>query len=104
MFKTLKASSNSLQEFPQNFSPCLPSRRSICKLGRVCCGRSKRIKSKTRSQVEHVFATIKLQFGFVKLRFRGLASNLNQLLTTCALANLCTARKLLMAVPQQSRA
>jgi hypothetical protein len=29
-----------------------------------------RVKSKTRSRVEHVFATMKLQFGFVKVRFR----------------------------------
>jgi len=63
-----------------------------------------RVKSKTRSRVEHVFATMKLQFGFVKVRFRGLAKNLNRLFATCALVNLCTARKLLMAVPTQSRA
>ena len=31
-----------------------------------------RIQSKTRSRVEHVFALIKLKFGFVKVRYRGL--------------------------------
>ena len=64
-----------------------------------------RIQSKTRSRVEHVFATMKLQFGFVKVRFRGLAKNLHRLQTTCALINLCTARTYLLAVrPPQSRA
>jgi hypothetical protein len=33
---------------------------------------------------------------------RGLAQNLNGLLSTCALVNLVTARKYLLAVPQQS--
>jgi transposase, IS5 family len=61
-----------------------------------------RVKSKTRSRVEHVFATMKLQFGFVKVRFRGLAKNLNRLMTTCALINLCTARTHLLQGPAQS--
>ena len=63
-----------------------------------------RIKSKTRSRVEHIFALMKLKFGFVKVRFRGLAKNLNRLETTCALINLCTARHHLLAMPAQSRA
>lgn len=62
-----------------------------------------RIKSKTRSRVEHLFAGMKLQFGFVKVRFRGLEKNLNRLENTCALINLCTARKHLLAVAAQSR-
>ncbi len=63
-----------------------------------------RIKSKTRSRVEHVFALVKLKFGFTKVRYRSLAKNLNRLLTTCALVNLCIARNHLLAVPAQSRA
>jgi IS5 family transposase len=63
-----------------------------------------RVKSKTRSRVEHIFALLKLKFGFVKVRFRGLAKNLNRLQTTCALINLCTARKHLLAVSVQNRA
>jgi IS5 family transposase len=63
-----------------------------------------RIKSKTRSRVEHVFAVIKLRFGFTKVRYRGLAKNLHRLLSTCALANLYTATKHMLAVPAQSRA
>jgi IS5 family transposase len=61
-----------------------------------------RIKSKTRARVEHVFAVMKLKFGFVKVRYRGLAKNLNRLQTTCALINLVTARKHLLAVAGQS--
>ena len=57
-----------------------------------------REKSRTRSRVEHVFALIKLKFGFVKVRYRGLAKNLNRLFSTCALANLLTARRHLMDV------
>src|SRR5437660_12675522 len=30
-----------------------------------------RTKSRVRSKVEHVFAVMKLKFGFVKLRYRG---------------------------------
>jgi IS5 family transposase len=32
-----------------------------------------RIRSKTRSRVEHVFALLNLKFGFSKARYRGLA-------------------------------
>lgn len=63
-----------------------------------------RVKSKTRSRVEHLFALMKLSFGFVKVRFRGLAKNLNRLQTTCALLNLSTARKHLLAVAGHSHA
>ena len=63
-----------------------------------------RIKSKTRSRVEHVFAVIKLRFGFTKVRSRGLAKNLNRLLATCALVNLCTAEKHLLHGPAYNRA
>jgi IS5 family transposase len=57
-----------------------------------------RIKSKVRSRVEHVFGVLKLKFGFVKVRYRGLAKNANRLFVTCALVNLYLARpKLLRA-------
>jgi transposase, IS5 family len=45
-----------------------------------------RTKSTVRSKVEHVFGVIKLKFGFVKLRYRGLKKNANQLFAVCALA------------------
>jgi IS5 family transposase len=59
-----------------------------------------RIKSKTRSRVEHVFAPLKQRFGFVKVRYRGLAKNLQRLYTSFALINLITAQRLL-ATPGQ---
>src|SRR5438128_957844 len=52
-----------------------------------------RSKSTVRSKVEHVFAVMKLKFGFVKLRFRGLKKNATQLFAVCALVNLYLARK-----------
>lgn len=52
-----------------------------------------RIQSKTRSRVEHVFKTLKLNFGFVKVRYRGLKKNLNRLQVSFALVNLITAQK-----------
>src|SRR5438034_761728 len=52
-----------------------------------------RSKSRVRSKVEHVFAVMKLKFGFVKLRFRGLKKNATQLFAVCALVNLYLARK-----------
>jgi IS5 family transposase len=55
-----------------------------------------RLKSKMRSRVEHVFGVMKLKFGFVKVRYRGLAKNANRLFATCALVNLFIARKTLL--------
>lgn len=52
-----------------------------------------RIKSKIRSRVEHVFKTLKLDFGFRKVRYRGIAKNLNRLQVSFALVNLVTAQK-----------
>jgi IS5 family transposase len=40
-----------------------------------------RTKSSVRSKVEHVFAVMKLKFGFVKVRYRGLKKNANRLFT-----------------------
>ena len=51
-----------------------------------------RTKSRVRSKVEHVFQIMKLKFGFVKVRYRGLGKNANRLFSTCALVNLFTAR------------
>jgi IS5 family transposase len=57
-----------------------------------------RSKSSVRSNVEHVFQVMKLQFGFVKLRYRGLKKNAHRLFVTCALVNLfLSRRKLLLA-------
>src|ERR1700732_3453029 len=61
-----------------------------------------RTKSSVRSKVEHVFAVMKLKFGFVKVlvkvRYRGLDKNANRLFVTCALVNLFLVRKRLLTV------
>jgi IS5 family transposase len=56
-----------------------------------------RTKSTVRSKVEHVFGVMKLKFGFVKVRYRGLAKNANRLFVTCALVNLFMVRKRLLS-------
>ena len=55
-----------------------------------------RTKSTVRSKVEHVFGVLKLKFGFVKVRYRGLKKNANRLFATCALVNLFMSRKKLL--------
>src|SRR5450759_5626331 len=55
-----------------------------------------RTKSRVRSKVEHVFAVMKLKFGFTKVRYRGLRKNANRLFTTCALVNVFLVRKQLL--------
>jgi IS5 family transposase len=57
-----------------------------------------RTKSRVRSKVEHVFAVLKLKFGFVKVRYRGIAKNANRLFATFALVNLFMVRKRLLCV------
>jgi len=44
-------------------------------------------KSSVRSKVEHVFRIVKIQFGFGKVVYRGLAKNLNRLFGLFASAN-----------------
>jgi transposase, IS5 family len=55
-----------------------------------------RTKSRVRSRVEHVFGVMKLKFGFVKVRYRGLKKNANRVFATCALVNLFVSRKKLL--------
>jgi transposase, IS5 family len=55
-----------------------------------------RTKSKVRSKVEHVFAVLKLKFGFFKVRYRGIAKNANRLFAAFALVNLFMVRKKLL--------
>lgn len=57
-----------------------------------------RYKSKIRSRVEHVFGVMKRQFGFTKIRYRGLDKNAQCVFTKCALINLVLAKKTLLAV------
>ncbi len=49
------------------------------------------------SKVEHPFRVIKRQFGYAKVRFRGLAKNTAQLVTLFVLSNVWMARRELLA-------
>ncbi|MCP4429959.1 MAG: IS5 family transposase [Gammaproteobacteria bacterium] len=63
-----------------------------------CEQSANRYKSKIRSRVEHVFGVMKCQFGFTKVRYRGLDKNAQCVFTKCALVNLVLAKKKLLAV------
>jgi len=53
-------------------------------------------KARIRAKVEHPFRVIKRQFGYTKVRYRGLAKNTAQLQTLFALSNLWMVRRRLM--------
>lgn len=55
------------------------------------------MKAAVRSKVEHPFRVIKRQFGYQKVRFKGLVKNTAQILTLFALSNLWMARRTLLA-------
>ena len=46
------------------------------------------LKARIRAKVEHPFRVIKRQFGYVKVKYRGLAKNTANLMTLFALSNL----------------
>lgn len=56
-------------------------------------------KARVRAFVEHPFRVIKRQFGYQKVRFRGLAKNTAQIVMLFALSNLWMARKHLLPDP-----
>ena len=56
-----------------------------------------------RAIVEHPFRVVKRQFGFVKVRYRGLAKNTGQIVTLFALTNLWLARKRLLPLMGEVR-
>lgn len=62
--------------------------------------RKNRTKSKVRAKVEHVFRVLKCQFGFVKVRYRGLAKNANHLFAAFALVNIVLAKRRLLRLSQ----
>ena len=53
-------------------------------------------KASLRAKVEHPFRVIKRQFGYTKVRYRGLVKNTAQVLTLFALSNLWIARRRLL--------
>ncbi len=56
-------------------------------LGRVL-DELERAKARVRARVEHPFRVVKRQFGYWKVRYRGLMKNTQQLTTLFALSNL----------------
>ncbi|UWD90276.1 IS5 family transposase [Ralstonia pseudosolanacearum] len=55
-----------------------------------------RVKARIRAKAEHPFRVIKRQFGHLKVRYRGLMKNTQQLHTLFALSNLWMMRERLM--------
>ena len=62
-----------------------------------------RAKAQVRSKVEHPFRVIKRQFGYTKVRFRGLVKNAAQMVTLLALSNLWTGRRYLLSNAEEVR-
>jgi IS5 family transposase len=54
------------------------------------------MKAAVWSKVEHPFSVVKRQFGYQKVRFKGLAKNTAQILTLFALSNLWMMRRRLL--------
>ena len=60
--------------------------------------RVEKMKASIRARVEHPFGVLKRQFGFTKVRYRGLKKNTAQIVTLFALSNLWMARRQLMGL------
>lgn len=76
-----------------------PGRRRALDMSRplsALIDQAERIKASIRAKVEHPFRVIKRQFGYTKVRYRGLAKNTAQIVTLLALGNLWMARHKLM--------
>ena len=75
-------------------------RGEVQKMRRACerarAMREEMKKAQIRARVEHPFRIMKCVFGYVKVRFKGLAKNTSQVITLFALANLYLARKHLL--------
>ena len=59
-------------------------------------------KASIRAKVEHPFRTIKRQFGYAKVRYRGLAKNTNRLAVLSAFSNLLMCHKRLLTWEQSA--
>jgi transposase, IS5 family len=61
---------------------------------------AEKLKAGIRAKVEHPFRVIKRQFGFIKVRYKGLKKNAAQLMTLFALSNLWMVRGQLMGAQE----
>lgn len=78
-------------------------RRIRGKRDRAWADRWERMKASLRAKVEHPFRVIKRQFGYVKVRYRGIAKNASQVLTLFMLSNLWMVRRRLMPAAGEVR-
>jgi IS5 family transposase len=76
---------------PSSRKPCENSGR----LGRLV-DKIEHLKASVRAKVEHPFRVVKQQFGYAKVRYRGLAKNTARLTMLFALSNLWMARRHLL--------
>jgi Transposase and inactivated derivatives, IS5 family len=74
----------------------ISQRPGICKTLKGKAAQAEKIKAQIRAKVEHVFLKIKQQFGYSKVRYRGLAKNANRLHVLAAFTNLITCKKHLL--------
>ena len=74
-------------------------RSALCKAVR----KIEKAKAQVRAKVEHPFRVIKRQFGYTKVRFRGLAKNAAQMVTLFALSSLWMARRHLLMTTGEVR-
>ncbi|OLI02126.1 transposase, partial [Xanthomonas oryzae pv. oryzae] len=66
------------------------------KRARARAERSEHFNASVRAKVERPFRVIKRQFGYTKVRYRGLAKNTAQVQTLFALSNLWMVRRHLL--------
>jgi IS5 family transposase len=59
-------------------------------------------KARIRAKVEHPFRVIKRQFGYVKVKYRGLAKNTTNVMTLFALSNIWMVRQRLLNMMAQA--
>ena len=71
---------------------CSARRKGLSKRQR----QAHRTKARVRARVEHLFHVVKRIFGFVKVRYRGIAKNAHRLIVNFALSNLYLHRKRLL--------
>jgi IS5 family transposase len=57
-----------------------------------------KVKAQIRAKVEHPFRVLKRQFGYLKVRYKGLFKNTQQIVTLLTLSNLWMVRKRLLQV------
>ena len=58
---------------------------------------AEKVKASVRAKVEHPFLKVKCLFGYAKVRYRGLAKNMERLTLLFGLGNLLTAEGQLAA-------